>query len=202
VRAIEFITKNLLALMPLFALSIVALAIIIERFIYFSSIKEDSALTRRVGALYTSGKYDATLEALGESRSPESVLLRYAASNRFALEDQLRSRLEIIGRNRLALMERRVAYLSTIANVATLTGLLGTVLGMINAFGQMNLMESSNPYILAGGISAALVTTAAGLIIAIPSLIAYNYFIEAITRRGEHFERLISEILANKGVRL
>nr|WP_246226778.1 MotA/TolQ/ExbB proton channel family protein [Entomospira culicis] len=188
--------------MPLFALSIVAVTIIVERLLYFASIKEDSALTRRVGALYTAGKYDATLEALGESRSPESVLLRYAASNRFALEDQLRTRLEIIARNRLALMERRITYLSTIANVATLTGLLGTVLGMIRAFGQMNLMQSSNPYVLAGGISSALVTTAGGLIVAIPSLIFYNYFIEVVTRRAEHFERLISEILSNKGVRL
>ncbi|NIZ46357.1 MotA/TolQ/ExbB proton channel family protein [Entomospira nematocerorum] len=201
-RVVELIIDNIIVLTPLIVLSIVATAIVIERFLYFSSIKEDSALTRRVGALYTAGKYDATLEALGESRAPESVLLRYAASNRFALEDQLRTRLEIIARNRLALMERRITYLSTIANIATLMGLLGTVLGMITAFSQMNLHQTSNPYVLAGGIASALVTTAAGLMIAIPSLFFYNYFIEAITRRGEHFERLISEILSNKGVRL
>lgn len=201
-RAIDFIIGNLLFLTPLFALSIAALTIIVERLLYFYAIKEDSALTRRAGSLYSTGKYDATLETLGESRSPESVLLRYAASNRFVLEDQLRTRLEIIARNRLSLMEKRITYLSTIANVSTLAGLLGTVLGMIKAFGQMNLMQSSNPYILAGGISAALVTTAAGLIVAIPSLLFYNYFIEIVTRRSEHFERLITEILSSKGVRL
>jgi biopolymer transport protein ExbB len=198
----SFIVSNLWALAPLLVLSVTSLTIIIDRLIYLSSIKEDSALTRRAGALYTSGKYDATLEALGESRVPESALLRYAATNRFALEEQMRTRLELIARNRLALMEKRVSYLATIANVATLAGLLGTVTGMIRAFSVMSSTQSSNPYILAGGISQALVTTAAGLIVAIPSLLFYHYFVETITRRGEHFERLVAEILTNKGVRL
>ncbi len=198
----SFVISNLWALAPLLVLSIASLTIIIDRLIYLSSIKEDSVLTRRAGALYTSGKYDATLEALGESRVPESALLRYAATNRFALEEQMRLRLELIARNRLALMEKRVSYLATIANVATLAGLLGTVTGMIRAFSVMSSTQSSNPYVLAGGISQALVTTAAGLIVAIPSLLFYHYFVETITRRGEHFERLVAEILTNKGVRL
>jgi biopolymer transport protein ExbB len=199
----EIIRANFWALLPIILLSCSSIAIIIERLLYFRSVKENAEITRRAGGLFSQGKNESALEALGNvGNSAERALLLYAIENRFVLDDALRRRLELIGRNRLALLEKNVAFLNTIANVATLFGLLGTIIGMIMAFAAMNNTGSSDPYILAGGISRALVSTAAGLITAIPSLLAYHYFAENIARKTERMNNLIAEILQAKGVRL
>ena len=72
-------------------------------------------------------------------------------------------------------LEKRTHYIGTFANLATLLGLLGTVSGMIRSFTAITTEGVGNPTVLAGGISEALVTTAAGLTVAIPALIAYRY---------------------------
>ncbi len=195
----SIIKDNFVALLPLIILSLVSVSVIIERIVYFFFVREDSELTRKAGALYTQGKNDAALDALMNSTSPESALLRYAINNRFILDDLLHARLQIIARNRLALLEKRVAFLAVAANIATLLGLLGTVLGMILVFGAMEQARASDPYILAGGIGQALLTTAAGLMVAIPSLFFHHFFMESIVRRASRMETLMAEILSNKG---
>lgn len=185
--------------MPLIILSLVSVAVIIERIVYFFFVREDSDLTSKAGTLYAQGKNDVALDALMNSTSPESALLRYAVNNRFLLDDLLHARLQIIARNRLALLEKRVAFLAVAANLATLFGLLGTVLGMILVFGAMEQARASDPYILAGGIGQALLTTAAGLMVAIPSLFFHHFFTESIVRRASRMETLIAEILSSKG---
>lgn len=195
----SIIKDNFVALLPLIILSLVSVSVIIERIVYFFFVREDSELTRKAGALYTQGKNDAALDALMNSTSPESALLRYAINNRFILDDLLHARLQIIARNRLALLEKRVAFLAVAANIATLLGLLGTVVGMILVFGAMEQARASDPYILAGGIGQALLTTAAGLMVAIPSLFFHHFFMESIVRRASRMETLMAEILSNKG---
>ena len=195
----SIIKDNFAALLPLIILSLVSVSVIIERIVYFFFVREDSELTRKAGALYTQGKNDAALDALMNSTSPESALLRYAINNRFILDDLLHARLQIIARNRLALLEKRVAFLAVAANIATLLGLLGTVLGMILVFGAMEQARASDPYILAGGIGQALLTTAAGLMVAIPSLFFHHFFTESIVRRASRMETLMAEILSSKG---
>lgn len=195
----SIVRDNLGALTPLILLSLVSVSVIIERIVYFFFVREDSALTRKAGALYTQGKNDAALEALMNSTSPESALLRYAINNRFILDDLLHARLQIIARNRLALLEKRVAFLAIAANIATLLGLLGTVVGMIIVFSAMEQARASDPYILAGGIGQALLTTAAGLMVAIPSLFFHHFFTESIVQRAGKLEALIAEILSTKG---
>ncbi|MCL2520132.1 MAG: MotA/TolQ/ExbB proton channel family protein [Spirochaetaceae bacterium] len=200
---LELIRNNLPALMPIFVLSFISVIIMIERFFYFYSIKEDNEVTRRSGSLYAQGKNEQALEALGTAHnSAERAVLRYAIENRFLLDDVLRQRLEIIAGNRITLMENRVSFLAAIANIATLIGLLGTIVGMIVAFNAIYRAGSSNPYLLAGGIGQALITTAAGLATAIPNLLAYHYFAEVIGRKVDRLNNLIAEILSSKGSRL
>ena len=73
-------------------------------------------------------------------------------------------------------LEKRVGYLAVLANIATLLGLLGTVTGMIVTFQAITLFGTSDPKLMAGGISQALITTAAGLSVAIPAMISHRYF--------------------------
>ena len=87
--------------------------------------------------------------------------------------------------------------LSTIAQIGPLLGLLGTVTGMIIAFGELSNLNIGNPEALAGGIGQALVTTAAGLILAIPALIGHNYLASRVDRMLTEIERRREELMGN-----
>ncbi|MHB1200247.1 MAG: MotA/TolQ/ExbB proton channel family protein [Polaromonas sp.] len=172
---------------PLIACSVLALALIIER---FSSLKTpkiappkllDEAITVSRGAV-PSPSVVSQLERnslLGEILASG---FRALNTNPRISEDDLRSTLEGAGRQVAHTLERSLAALATIASAAPLLGLLGTVIGMIEIFGSqagasgVGNSVGGNPAQLAQGISIALYNTAFGLIIAIPSLIFWRYF--------------------------
>ncbi len=97
-------------------------------------------------------------------------------------EGELEKAVETVGAIELGFLERGLVILATIANVAPLMGFLGTVAGMILAFAAIERAGNVEPSLVAGGIKVALLTTAAGLLIAIPVNIAYNYFVTRIDR--------------------
>jgi len=168
---------------PLVACSILALALIIERFINLQTIKVappqllDEVLT--VTRLSASDPDVATkLEqnsALGEVLAAG---LRALNTNPKCTKEELRAGMEATGRQVAHRLERYLSALATIASVAPLMGLFGTVVGMIEIFGShpTGVNMGGNPAQLAHGISVALYNTAFGLIVAIPSLIFWRYF--------------------------
>jgi biopolymer transport protein ExbB len=109
------------------------------------------------------------------SSSPLGQVLATGLAYRHAPRDVLKEAIEDAGRHAVHDLERYLNPLGTIAAISPLLGLLGTVSGMIRAFTAITTQGVGNPAILAGGISEALITTAAGLAVAIPSLIAYRF---------------------------
>lgn len=200
---LSILQDNLLMLSPILFLSVVGFSIIIERFFYYVTTKSNENLIRKAGSLFANGKTEHALDLLANTKdnSAEKAILRYASENRYMVEDMLRNRLEIIANNRINLMEKNVIYLSSIANIATLLGLLGTVLGMIVAFTAIAEASASDPFIISGGIGQAMITTAAGLIVSIPNLFFYHIYAEIIARRASRLETLIAEVITTKGSR-
>ena len=94
--------------------------------------------------------------------------------------------------------EHRLAALGTIANIAPFIGLFGTVIGVIRAFEAIAVKANAGPSVVAGGIAEALISTAAGLFVAVPAVIAYNYFLKRSRRLGLELER-ISTMIALQG---
>jgi biopolymer transport protein ExbB len=166
----------------LIASSILALALVIERFVSLKTNKiapptllnEVLALTRQT---VPGPEVVAQLEsnsALGEVLASG---LRALNTNPRCSEDELRSNMEGTGRRVAHRLERYLSALATIASAAPLMGLFGTVVGMIEIFGSQPAgTTGGNPAELAHGISVALYNTAFGLIVAIPSLIFWRYF--------------------------
>ena len=126
------------------------------------------------------------IEAL-EKNSPLGRVLAAALANRHRGHDIMMERVEDTGRHVVHELERFLNSLGTIASISPLLGLLGTVTGIIRAFNAVMLGGMGDPRLLAGGISEALVTTAGGLAVAIPSFIAYRYL------RGK-VERIVIEM--------
>ncbi|MFM2051657.1 MAG: hypothetical protein RL682_2148 [Pseudomonadota bacterium] len=168
---------------PLIACSVLALAIIIERFISLkpSKVAPDRLLEEVLSVTRTSLPGPDAVSQLERSSALGKVLasgLRALNADPRCSDDDLRAHLEGAGRLVAQSLEQNLSALATIASAAPLMGLFGTVVGMIEIFGSQapGGTTGGNPAQLAHGISIALYNTAFGLIVAIPSLIFWRYF--------------------------
>jgi biopolymer transport protein ExbB len=161
---------------PIIACSIVAVAIVLERLWSLQRRRVlPSGLTSEVWDWLKSNRFDPkNLQDLYES-SPLGQVLAAGLAHRFGTREVVKESIEDAGRHAVHDLERYLSTLGTIAAISPLLGLLGTVSGMIRSFTAITAQGVGNPTVLAGGISEALVTTAAGLMVAIPALIAYRY---------------------------
>jgi len=174
-------------MLPIILCSIAAMAIIAERFWSLQKKKIlPPELVAQVWKLSRESKLDdVTLRRLKTS-SPLGCVLSAGLANRKHGREVMKECIEEAGRQVVHDLDRFLNTLGTIASIAPLLGLLGTVLGMIQVFSAIVTYGVGNPGVLAGGISVALITTAAGLIVAIPSLAFHRYF-----------ERLVDEYVVN-----
>ncbi len=175
---LDFIVKGGLVLWVIMALSVVALATIIERLLYLRRISVDEEkLFLRVKTSLMEGHYSEALAICDQNISPFSTLLRVGIENRDQPEYMQRALLKDATAIESVNLERGLTALGTISNVSTLLGLLGTVTGTMKAFGVLGKFGAvSDPAQLANGVAEALITTVGGLVVAIPIILVYNYF--------------------------
>ncbi len=156
--------------------SIVAVTLIIERAIYLRRSKLlPRQLLDEVIRVYHNGKITPDIIEKLKHNSPLGTVLAAALRNVEAPREMMKESIEEAGRGVAHLLERFLTTLGTIASLAPLMGLFGTIVGMIEIFGAQNA-TGTNPATLAHGISVALYNTGFGLAIAMPSLIAYRHF--------------------------
>ncbi|MET0089476.1 MAG: MotA/TolQ/ExbB proton channel family protein [Candidatus Thiodiazotropha sp.] len=164
-------------MLPIIACSIVALGIVIERFWSLQRKKVmPDYLMKQILQLHKDKKLNlADIKKL-KSSSPLGRILAAGLINRNHDKDVMKEAIEEVGRQVVHELERYLNTLGTIASISPLLGLLGTVIGMIKVFSVIVTAGVGDPGVLAGGISEALITTAAGLSVAIPSLMFHRYF--------------------------
>jgi biopolymer transport protein ExbB len=199
---LSLLVKGGVVLVPIVALSVIPVALIIQKGGYFLSIRNPYP---DIGAWaiqrLRAGQASALLAELEGMRCPEArVLLIGLQARKAGLGDELVVRqMESQAMRSADELEKNVAHLSSIANLATLLGLLGTVTGMIRSFLNLRVSGVADPARLAGGISEALITTAAGLIVAIPSLLCYHLFRQRVNSALARMEIAGSELQAYLG---
>ena len=162
---------------PILACSVVAMAIIAERF--WSLQRKRIAprdLVVQVWQWANGGNLTEERMRLLRQGSPLGRILAAALANRQYDREIMKESIEDVGRHVVHNLERYLNTLGTIASITPLLGLLGTVIGMIKVFAVITTQGVGDPAVLANGISEALVTTAAGLSVAIPTLMCYRYF--------------------------
>ena len=192
-------------MIPILLCSLIMVAIIVERIwtLKVSKIVPDSLLSD-VWKTFRAG--NMTVEKIIELRgdSPLGEVLAAGLANRAHGRDVMKDAMEEAGGRVTHDMERFLSSLGTIAAVTPLLGLLGTVIGMIRVFSEIMISGTGNAGVLAGGISQALVTTAAGLTIAIPAMIFHRHFerkIDAIVVQLEQqSSRLVDAIFSGKSL--
>lgn len=171
---------------PMYVLGVMSVIGVALVLYYLIVLRQNQVMPPRLlielrGAL-SAGKADDAREACGKSRSALSAVTLSAID--YAAEDDynpdpglLKEVIEGEGTRQATIIQNQIQYLQDIAVIAPMIGLLGTVMGMLKAFNAVaSDLAKATPMVLAQGVSQALITTAAGLIVGIPAMIAYAYF--------------------------
>ena len=172
-------------MLPLILCSIFTVAISLERFI---RLRRSAVLP---SALMSSSSHsvDQVIVQLQQNQalqtSPLGRILKAGIENQSMGEQFAKAQMEVTASQEIGYLERNINFLGTMSAVAPLLGLLGTVVGIIESFLVIDIGSSSSPTLMIPGISKALITTAVGMLIAIPALMAYRYF-----------QRLVHEYIA------
>ena len=194
----DLIERGGIVLILILVLSVIAAVIIIERLLYFHRIRVDeAALLNRLKSAIGNGRYEEALAICEASPSPITNLTKVGIEHREYPEEIIRSMVSDAANLEIPKMERFLSTLGTVAHIAPLLGLLGTVTGNIRAFGVLGDVGAlgGNPAVLARGIAEALVTTAAGIIVSIPAIIFYNYLVNKVNHLIIRLENRVSELV-------
>lgn len=174
---VDYFVRGGFWMWPILLCSLVGLAVILYKaYTLWRASKTDPGLLQQVEDLLEQGRAQEAHTRCAASSTPVSELLSAILRAAGRGPQHLREVAEVAGAQQLAVLESGLPSLGTIATVAPLLGFLGTVSGMIHAFQAIALRGLGDPGTVASGISEALITTAAGLIVAIPCAVAYGYF--------------------------
>lgn len=160
---------------PLLACSIIAMTVVIERLLFWlrEDMRRDQSLVDRVLNLCQKGDWSGVKAMVEDSRD---YVVRILVTGILHREFSMIKAMESAGAEEIKRMRRFMAILDTMITVAPLLGIFGTVLGIISSFDLLGAGGIEHPQIVTAGIAQALITTAAGLAIAILSVFPYNYF--------------------------
>ncbi|MFQ5670568.1 MAG: MotA/TolQ/ExbB proton channel family protein [Acidobacteriota bacterium] len=163
---------------PLLLISILSIGFIMERsyFILLKSRVNTNQLIQKVRKALLRGDLRAATKVCEEFKGPVAAILKAGILKHGAPKEEVEKTIENSALHELARLERGLAVLASASNIAPIIGFLGTVVGMIQSFDVIASQGLNNPGLVAKGISVALITTAAGLIVAVITLPFYNFF--------------------------
>lgn len=176
--------------------AILAIAVFFERLFHYHRAQIHT--NDFVNGILNSLKHGNVSEAIGtckDTAGPVAQVVMAAVLNHDRSRDEIREAVQDSARTEVTRLERHLPVLVTIAQVAPLFGFLGTVVGMISVFRVIEQTQATTAGQLAGGVWQALLTTAGGLVVAIPSYIAYNYLVSRVQSLVLDMEKAANEIM-------
>ncbi len=185
-KAIQFLSLGGPVLWALLVMSIIASVVVLVKCVQFANLRltDDSSIAKAL-SLWRQNEKSSALDLLLKKKSPANSLIAEVARlyAEQAAKDTVKEEAVRLASMQLTMARRHLKILETIASLSPLLGLLGTVLGMIVAFQKLQMAGNAvDPAILSGGIWEALITTAAGLCVAIPTMVALNYLEQKVER--------------------
>lgn len=185
----------------LLVFSIAALAVIVERWLVLRSAKinVNEFLAKLRKALIVNKSLRDAIKICEQYKGPLASIMKAGLLKYGQPKEDVEKTIETAALHEMARLEKRLILLASVANVSPLLGFFGTVSGMIKSFDALAEQGLSNPGAVAAGISEALVTTAAGLAVAIPVQLAYNYFMNSINKSVRDIETSTNMLLETFG---
>jgi biopolymer transport protein ExbB len=188
--AIQILIKGGPIMIPLLACSVIALAVVIERFMFWRKISSAEAAEKLLRLV----EQREFAKALKAEQAAESPVMRVLVAGLAHGAPSATKAMEATAQDQIPILKKRLTILDTIITLAPLLGLLGTVIGMIGSFDIMSASGIGQPHAVTGGVAEALIATATGLLIAILTLVPYNYFSSRAEREIERMEYYASRL--------
>jgi biopolymer transport protein ExbB len=175
---IDLLEKGGVVIIPLMLCSVIAVAIFLERLVYFWSVRSDAdELISDVKSYLRQSKVVEALQTAKRTKGPVGAMAVAGISAYGKSPEEVKERIEAAGALEISKLEKNLPYLETLTTVTPLLGLLGTVVGIIRNFNILSLAQGlASTGELSGGIDEALIATATGLCIAIPTMVIHSYF--------------------------
>ncbi|MFZ1288611.1 MAG: MotA/TolQ/ExbB proton channel family protein [Melioribacteraceae bacterium] len=194
---LSMLSKGGWLMIPLFISSIIAVGIIVERYIVIKKSKLNvPAFLVKIRGMLIKEDISGAISYCIEEKSPAANIIKSGLKKYHLGHERVKESIENAGRQEVAKLEKGLSMVATISGIAPLLGFLGTVTGMIQAFMRIqDLQGSANPSDLAGGIWEALITTAVGLAIGIIALAFYNYLTSGISKLILDMEVVTNDVL-------
>jgi len=182
---LEFMQKGGPVMYVILLCSIVAFAVVIERFLQLRKARIDTdKFMSEISNLLKRNRIMEAIDMCNQTSGPISQVVKAGILKHDRSKPEIREAIEDAAVSEIPILEKNLSMLATIAHIAPLLGLLGTVTGMVRAFQvieqKATALQPVNPKDLAGGIWEALLTTVFGLCVAIPTYVAYNYFVNKV----------------------
>ena len=177
--------------------SVIGLAVVIDRFIVLRKAKINvPAFMVRIRGFIKKKDISGAISYCMQEKSPVANIVRKGLKKYKYGHDRVKDAIENAGSQEISKLEKGLSVLASVAGIAPLLGFLGTVTGMIQAFMTIqDLAGAANPSDLAGGIWEALITTAFGLIVGIPALALYNYFLSSVKKLVGQMETVANDVI-------
>ena len=193
----SLIIKGGYVMYPIILCSIISLAIFLERWYVLRHSKERvERYLKSVKRAVAQKDWESVVDISKKNQSPPSRIILAGVRKYFqGLTREAREAMEDIAMQELPVYEKRLSTLSVVASISPLLGLLGTVTGMIRTFNVISVVGVGKPAEMAGGISEALITTAAGLIVAIPTVLAHHYLSNLADEIINDIDRTCTEVI-------
>lgn len=201
---LQIVARGGILIIPIALCSVIAVAIIIERWFSLRKVRINSrTFMMQIRSLINHGKVTEAVMLCKRTPGPIAKITKAAIEKYNRPRDEIREIIESAGKMEIFQLEKNLGVLGTIAAIAPLLGFLGTVTGMIKAFMRIQMLGGNvDANVLAGGIWEALVTTAAGLAVGIPTIIFYNWLqgkVEQYVFEMEDSSTSIIDMLIVKG---
>lgn len=185
-----------LVMLIILIVSVLAIAIIVERFVYYGKRRvKANKFFEKVNETFNTGGIPEVLALVKNYDVPFAHIVRVGFENYTLPQDMIAEMMESEILEQRTKLERFLAGMNTFGAVSPLLGLLGTVIGLISAFGAIGKTGYGGPQVVAKGVEEALYTTAFGLIVAVPTIFAYNYFAKKATDLTDEMESFMRKVL-------
>ena len=161
--------------------AIIALGIFLEKYFHFHRAQINTTdFVNGIRNALNRGNFSEAQATCDETPGPVPAVVKAGIAHMERPREEIREAMEDAARSEIARLERRLVVISTIAQITPLLGFLGTVMGMIQMFKVIQEAQLPSPGQLAGGVWEALLTSAAGLVVAVPAYVAYNYLVSRV----------------------
>jgi biopolymer transport protein ExbB len=193
----ELLAQGGILMIPLFLLSLLAIYVIIERWLFLKNSRmNEEVFLNEIETMLKDGDRDRALRYCDQYDKPLPRILKSGIRRLGRPIRDIEDAIHNAGKKEIFHLEKRMNWLATIAGVGPLIGFTGTVTGMIEAFMDIQALQGNvNPSVLAGGIWEALITTATGLIVGILAYGAYNFLLGKINRMVHELENASADFI-------